>query len=250
MSPAATGNALTLWRAFCGLCILASLTLLSLSGANSAEPFPHYQNPRNLIARRCRMPGVAALTFDDFPNERIDELLELLAAWNATATFFVNGPYDARAPMLQDATLAPRVKKMHSAGHQIASHTRGAQTRLDRWLASHLGISAPRFMRAPYGECNATCALTLTLAGYKVVGWGMDTEDWKHNTPETVHRSVFRVHEYLDDFKARELSDASADIVLMHAFPNTTVTTVAPAVLEAFGREGFRFVSVAEFEPG
>lgn len=101
-------------------------------------------------------------------------------------------------------------------------------------------------MRAPYGECNATCARTLTLAGYKVIGWGFDTEDWKYATPETVHRSIAKVHEYIGQFKERKIVDMAADIVLMHAFINTTVTTVAPAVLEAFSREGLRFVSVAE----
>ncbi|KAF9641494.1 Polysaccharide deacetylase [Lasiodiplodia theobromae] len=206
------------------------------------------------------MPNLAALTFDDFPGEKIDELLELLDRWNATATFFINGPYDPSEPVLQERILGPRLQKIHNAGHQIASHTYdhvnlqtadapailNEMTLLDRWLAEVLGVTAPRFMRAPYGECNATCARTLTLAGYKVIGWGFDTEDWKYATPETVHRSIAKVHEYIGQFKERKIVDMAADIVLMHAFINTTVTTVAPAVLEAFSREGLRFVSVAE----
>lgn len=69
------------------------------------------------------MPNLAALTFDDFPNDRIDELLELLDRWNATATFFINGPYDPSEPVLQEHILGPRLQKIYNAGHQIASHT-------------------------------------------------------------------------------------------------------------------------------
>ncbi|KAK7730064.1 hypothetical protein SLS57_001724 [Botryosphaeria dothidea] len=119
-------------------------------------------------------------------------------------------------------------------------------TRLDDWLSELLGISAPRYMRMPYGECNQTCARDLTLAGYKVIGYGFDTEDWKHRTPQTVHGSVKRVHDYVEALKARQIVDLTADIVLMHGFHNTTITTVAPAVLDAFSSVGYRFVSVAE----
>ncbi|EKG20639.1 Polysaccharide deacetylase [Macrophomina phaseolina MS6] len=198
---------------------------------------------------KCQVPGVVALTFDDFPNERLDELLDLLKTWNATSTFFCNGPYDPRESVLQEAVLGPRVRKIYNAGHQIASHTQtfmDEMTRFDDWLNELLGVSAPRYMRMPYNECNDTCARDLTLAGYKVVGYGLDTEDWKHRTPQTVHGSVKIVHDYVEALKARLIVDLTADIVLMHGFHNTTITTVAPAVLEAFSSVGFRFVSVAE----
>ncbi|EOD45926.1 putative polysaccharide deacetylase protein [Neofusicoccum parvum UCRNP2] len=237
-------SGLRVWRIICAAFLCASLVHLSISRSKSPDLFPHYQNPRHLVARKCQVPGLAALTFDDFPNERIDELLELLGSWNATATFFVNGPYDPRDSVLQEELLGPRLKKIHRLGHQIASHTydhinlntadqhafSATMARFDTWLGGLLGggIAGPRYMRAP------------------VVGWGFDTEDWKHHTAQTVHRAVRRVHDHAAQLQARQIVDLTADIVLMHGFHNTTVTTVAPAVLEALGAVGYRFVSVAE----
>lgn len=74
----------------------------------------------------------------------------------------------------------------------------------------------------------------------------MDTKDWKYSTAQTVHRSVQRVHDYVERLKQRQAIDLTGDILLMHGFYNTTITTVAPAALEALAAVGYRFVSVAE----
>jgi len=57
-----------------------------------------------------------AITFDDGPNPALTpQLLELLAKYNANATFFLVGKYVRESPAL--------VKEIAARGHLIGNHT-------------------------------------------------------------------------------------------------------------------------------
>ncbi|MDY3993289.1 MAG: polysaccharide deacetylase family protein, partial [Evtepia sp.] len=73
--------------------------------------------PGALAASAYDRPGqkLACLTFDDGPGPYSDQILDVLKAHGAKATFFMNG-YKVR-------TYAAQVQRMAAEGHQIGNHT-------------------------------------------------------------------------------------------------------------------------------
>jgi peptidoglycan/xylan/chitin deacetylase (PgdA/CDA1 family) len=127
---------------------------------------------------------VIALTFDDGPDPRwTPAVLDALAATGARATFFVLGERAARYPDLIARTVA--------AGHAIGLHGHGhprhplageAAVRAD--LAQTTAVLAaqgvhPRLWRVPYGEPAPFTAAVAADAGLTLVGWSIDTLDWR-----------------------------------------------------------------------
>jgi peptidoglycan/xylan/chitin deacetylase (PgdA/CDA1 family) len=73
------------------------------------------QIPYGAYIHHCYVPGTVALTFDDGPYIFTEELLDILAAYGAKATFFVNGYNLANNEWL--------LRRVVNEGHQLASHT-------------------------------------------------------------------------------------------------------------------------------
>jgi peptidoglycan/xylan/chitin deacetylase (PgdA/CDA1 family) len=127
---------------------------------------------------------LVALTFDDGPGERTEELLDLFAAHDARATFFVLG-----------ASIAGReetVRRAAAEGHELGNHGwthTNAERLSDEELADELvrtgrrieevaGI-APRTARPPYGAGAERFARIAAGAGFApTVLWTVDPEDW------------------------------------------------------------------------
>lgn len=74
--------------------------------------------PFGAILDRCVIPGTVALTFDDGPFIFTPDLLELLSAYGARSTFFLNG--QNKGSFHGGAAV---VRRIFQEGHQIGSHT-------------------------------------------------------------------------------------------------------------------------------
>ncbi|KDN68681.1 putative chitin deacetylase [Colletotrichum sublineola] len=72
----------------------------------------------------CTIPGDVALTYHDGPASYIDDLLDLLNKYNASATFMIAGNNNAKGE-IDNATLpwASTIMRIYTDGHQITSHT-------------------------------------------------------------------------------------------------------------------------------
>jgi peptidoglycan-N-acetylglucosamine deacetylase len=118
-----------------------------------------------------------ALTFDDGPDPRwTPQVLDMLARYDATATFFVVGERARRHPAL--------VRRVAAAGHAIGNHTfvhadlvgvsaQRAATELARTsdtVADLLG-RRPTLLRPPYGHLDPVGLLAAAEAGLDVVFW-------------------------------------------------------------------------------
>ncbi|KAK2068110.1 hypothetical protein P8C59_002773 [Phyllachora maydis] len=76
--------------------------------------------------------------------------------------------------------------------------------------------------------------------GYHVVNWNVDTKDYLHKTPETIHESE-------ETFAAAVAADgAGAYIVLSHDVHKTTAHVLTEFMLETLGERGYRAVTVGE----
>ena len=124
---------------------------------------------------------VAALTFDDGPHpDYTPRLLDLLARYNARATFFLLGKFAIQYPAL--------VQCMAEAGHAIGNHSwdhasfpflTGRQRRAQiRACAQAIAPYGQRLFRPPYMEQNLSSRLDMLWMRYEVILCDCDSGDW------------------------------------------------------------------------
>ena len=158
-----------------------------------------------------------ALTFDDGPHAQgTPAVLEILAAREVRATFFLVGEQVRRDPALALA--------IADAGHEIALHCDRHRNllRLTPWqvgedLARALDAiesatgRTPRLYRPPYGVLNAAALLIARERGYRTMLWSHWGRDWEAKataesitslvTHGTGEGSVLLLHD-ADDYSA------------------------------------------------
>ena len=138
-----------------------------------------------------------ALTFDDGPDPVFTpRILDILAEFNARATFFVIGKRAEQHPAV--------VRAIADAGHEVGNHTyrhrplwllppyqtreeidRGAQA-----LTAILG-QPPGYFRPPWGRLNLEAVRHSTRARQQRVLWSLRAEGWLPLArPETIVRVV------------------------------------------------------------
>ena len=141
-------------------------------------------------------PGEIALTFDDGPNDSYTErLLEILARYNAQATFFLIGRFARERSSL--------VRRIRAAGHVVGNHT---------WTHPRLMFSSParsreelsstnaaledilgertEFFRPPYGARHPGVLRIAREMGLVPVLWNVMAFDWKPIPPDGLLRRM------------------------------------------------------------
>lgn len=124
---------------------------------------------------------IVALTFDDGPSPAsTPALLDVLAKFQAHATFFMIGETASKYPEL--------VELVARRGHAIGNHSWDHPSfprigRRERWrqLRACQRALAPygqKIFRPPFGHQNVVTALDASLAGYQVVTWDVAARDW------------------------------------------------------------------------
>ncbi len=135
---------------------------------------------------------IVYLTFDDGPNGgQTQEILDLLAQYDAQATFFVLGQSAERNAEL--------IRAEAMGGHYVGNHTydhsslEGASPeqfmdQVERTKQIILDIALDlfsldrdvRYVRPPYGATDANTRNYATALGYAVVMWDIDPQDWRN----------------------------------------------------------------------
>lgn len=179
--------------------------------------------------------GYVALTFDDGPWPGTTErLLDGLDQRGVKATFFLVGE---RVESMPDT-----VRRISDSGHQVGLHTWdhvpltglsprqiGAQLDPSRACLDALLGKEDRMFRPPFGFVDETLK---TCAGTPLIGWSVDTEDWKD-------RNVSRILKVVED----ECEDGA--IFLMHDIFDSSVTAALDCV-DWLMEEGYYLVTVEE----
>src|SRR5579864_9494638 len=129
-------------------------------------------------------PSQMALTFDDGPNDpHTMRLLDVLARYNAKATFFLIGKYVRQRPDIARAILA--------AGHEIGNHTdshpnlilvsaarlRQELESCNKSLEDALGKRVTLF-RPPFGGRRPNVLRTARAMALRPVMWSVTGYDW------------------------------------------------------------------------
>ncbi|GLU46217.1 hypothetical protein Nans01_05680 [Nocardiopsis ansamitocini] len=218
------------------------------SAAAAAEPvaipgvFSQLEPPVDCSTAEAKC---VALTFDDGPGDRTEELLDVLAEYDAKATFFLTG-----GPVREHPTT---VRREYAEGHELANHTVNhpdLRKVSDKRLAEELStVNAlvrretgytMDLMRPPYGATNDKVAEAAEEHGLAEIIWSLDTNDWKdRNAGVVTSRTIKGVK--------------PGSIVLMHDIHSTTIDSVEKT-LKKLTERGYTMVTVGqllgETEPG
>lgn len=174
--------------------------------------------------------GHVAVTFDDGPDPATTPaFLDVLAAHQVHATFFMLGSMVARAPQL--------AAEVAAAGHEVAVHgwhhrytilraPRAVRDDLARARDTVAGASGsqPRFYRPPYGVLSTPALAAAAGLGLTPVLWDCWGREWvSGSTPGSVYRTV-----------TRHLAPGSC--VLLHDSDCTSPPGAAAAALGALPR--------------
>jgi peptidoglycan-N-acetylglucosamine deacetylase len=180
-------------------------TLLAAGGLAVAQAAPGIAalGPvRRTLFPRLSGSGSAdhiALTFDDGPDPAATpRFLDVLAARQVHATFFLLGSMVARAPWL--------AAEIAAAGHETGVHgwdhrylplrspraTRDDLRRATDIIADATG-TAPTLFRPPYGVLSTSALLTARELGLTPLLWGSWGREWAPGaTPESVYATLAR----------------------------------------------------------
>jgi peptidoglycan/xylan/chitin deacetylase (PgdA/CDA1 family) len=206
--------------------------LISAPGHGPHTRFQPAASPRELL-----------LSFDDGPDLKGTPLiLEELDRRGLKAIFFVSG-WRCIGTRPEDLARRDLLRKIASHGHLVANHTLrhrnlcqnpGDQaSEIDdnaEIIAQATGVR-PSLFRAPYGAFCRSLEAALAAREMVDIGWNLDPQDWKNNTPE-------KVFGYLTDKLGRL---HGRGILLMHDTHAASVHAL-PQVLDWLTRENRRAV--------
>jgi peptidoglycan-N-acetylglucosamine deacetylase len=216
----------------------AAKVKLGIEGARGLVAAARHR-PRALIDHGARDRRAVALTFDDGPGALTADLVEVLAAAGARATFHVLGSRVRGREELLARTLAGG----HELGSHAERHERLAGRPLDAYaqlLRTNVAIRAavgavPRTFRAPYGSVSAGVVRAARLAGLTTVGWDVDPRDYETPGADAIHARV-----------AATVRPGS--IVLLHDDRRALAQTVTATerILATLAARGLSAVTVSE----
>ncbi|KAK1964543.1 glycoside hydrolase/deacetylase [Colletotrichum sublineola] len=175
----------------------------------------------------CTIPGDVALTYHDGPASYIDDLLDLLNKYNASATFMIAGNNNAKGE-IDNATLpwASTIMRIYTDGHQITSHT---------W--SHADLCIITLVQSKNDMYKPEIALHL---GNSVIYFDLDTADYLHDSQTDIQKSEDTVDQSID---AKPVPSDSC-LVIGHDIHQQTAYSLTEYMLQRF--QGRKFVTIGE----
>lgn len=174
---------------------------------------------------------IIALTFDDGPHpEYTPRLLEILARYNAKATFFVVGESAKKhLELLQNMAAAGHAIGNHSWDHRSFPAISRNERRLQMQACEELiAPHSQKLFRPPYGNQNLASRFDAHRLGFRVIAWNVTGTDWRNDGAETVFGrlakglkpgSIVLLHDALFDteneqFAAREATLGAVELLL------------------------------------
>jgi peptidoglycan/xylan/chitin deacetylase (PgdA/CDA1 family) len=179
---------------------------------------------------------MVAITFDDGPhNTYSNKILDTLEKHNSVATFFEVGNLVSQG--------ADTIKRADALGCEIASHTwshanlqTSSQSVIDSQIekadeAFYEAIGKkPALLRPPYG---ATDKELLANCDKYLIGWSVDTNDWKYRDADKVFSVI------------KNEGDLDGDVILMHSLYDSTAKAterIVPYLVD----KGYQLVTISE----
>lgn len=181
---------------------------------------------------------VVALSFDAaWGNEDTQQLIDILAKYKISSTFFVVGDWVDKYP--------ESVKALSDAGHEIMNHSSDHAhfsklsedeivadiSACNEKIAAVTGVS-PTLFRCPYGEYDDHVIKAVNSMGMTAVQWNIDSLDWKGLSAQDIQKRVMNGME-------------PGSIVLFHNAAENTPEAL-PGIIEALIADGYSIVPISQ----
>lgn len=176
------------------------------------------------------------LSFDDGPRSPFtQQILDVLAKYNAKATFFVIGRQAAAQPEM--------IRTIYDAGHSVANHTYNHRSLLGLgWdtfrdevagAANAIGEHSSNCLRPPYGRVDANTAKFAASLDYHLVTWTVDPRDWTQPGADVIANRVIN-------------SAYPGAVVVLHDGGSDRSQTVAAleTILARLSEQGYTFAAM------
>lgn len=225
------------------LCVFFIICMMSNPNTFASSKKAEYKRKGLAIWQVNTKEKMVALTFDDGPNPvYTSQILDLLAKYNAKATFFVIGERAKEFPEI--------IKREVTEGHEVGNHTyshiydfdnspKKFVQELERSSNTIKDIAGykPTLYRPVAGYYNDLILNTAIKNGYRVVlwSWTQDTRDWSCPGINKI------THNVVSDIKP-------GDITIFHDSGGDRSQTVCALenILKFLKKEGFKCVTVSE----
>ncbi|CEH16282.1 glycoside hydrolase deacetylase [Ceraceosorus bombacis] len=222
---------------------LAKGVLSNLSGRKNETFEVSVISPLSGALNNCERD--LAYSFDDGPSIYHGEVEMLFDNAKAKYTSFVNG---MNWSCIYDENNVQSLRKAVAAGHQIGSHTWSHAhlnsltpeqqdleiERLEEALWKIIG-RVPAYFRPPYGECDKNCVERLNKKhGLTVVTWDVDSGDSVGASPSASIATL------------NALKYPQAHMPLSHETYQSSVETVAPAVVPSLQKQGYKLMTIQQ----
>lgn len=209
--------------------------------ASAATPMPALARTHEVVSLtnvHTERPRVA-LTFDDGPHpQNTPMLLDILARYNAKATFYVIGRNARRYPDI--------LRRIAAEGHEIGNHTLShpvlsrlgdgnVLSEIDRTQQIVWDIvgAVPVTMRPPYGSfSHRQMDMLFNNRNLSTVVWSVDPEDWRRPGVSVVADRMLR-------------GARPGAVILAHDIHAATIRAV-PAVLDGIRARGLEAVTISD----
>lgn len=126
---------------------------------------------------------VIAITFDDGPHEKTQEILDVLYKYNVKATFFCIGKQIEKYPKITERLL----KEQHSIGNHSYSHSKWIgffstnkmvnEINQTNALVTKLYNKKMLLFRPPFGVTNPNIARAVSKTNQIIIGWNIRSLD-------------------------------------------------------------------------
>lgn len=191
---------------------------------------------------------VVYLTFDDGPSENTKKIIDILAQYNAKATFFVTGSNEESRPYIKEAYDAGHTIGLHTYSHEYPEVYASDEAyfadldKIGEVVKAQIGY-VPCFIRFPGGSSNRVSAKyndgimsrlvsEVQERGYQYYDWNLDTGDAAGCSKEEI--------------EANATTDKVNQIMLLAHDTNAKDATVEalPYILEYYTNLGYKFKAI------
>lgn len=189
---------------------------------------------------------VVALTFDDTPSPRTDDVLEILTKRKVPATFYMVGHNIEQFPL--------EAKKIADLGMELGNHSYSHQRMVFKSLSvidseiqktnrliKETGYEGEITFRPPNGKKLLGLPWYLKQHNIKTIMWDVEPDTYASQLIEGADETAFLINYILDNTKP-------GSIILMHPFCEKCVSDrdALPIIIDKLQEEGYRFITVSE----
>jgi peptidoglycan-N-acetylglucosamine deacetylase len=226
-----------------GLAVAAGAALATLSYQSLAPTGQWFGKAFYGLRRGSKQ---IALTFDDGPNDpHTFVLLDILATYRVSATFFLIGRYVRQAPHIaQEVARRGHVIGNHTFTHPLLTLQSGVRIR-EEILACQKAISDvvgehSNLFRPPWGGRRPKVFRLVRQLGLQPVMWNITGYDWKASSAQSIEEQVTR--------RLR-----GGDVILLHDGSHATfgadrskTTQAVDHLLARYKAEGYDFAVIPD----